>query len=116
MSAAARARPLGHAPWLLSWQWFVAAGGREQALREENDSLRWQLDSYRTEAELLRTEQVRNRRPDQEQPPGPEVQVQLLQQSLHSRQQVGPAGVQTGWFRPAGPDRLVLCRSSFRKC
>lgn len=71
-----------------------AAGAYEQTLKEENDSLRWQLDSYKNEVELLRKEQVRNSRPDEEQAlgqaHGPDVQIQLLQQSLHSMQQVGP--------------------------
>lgn len=61
----------------------AAAGVLEQSLKEENDSLRWQLDSYRNEVELLRKER------GPRQPSGPEVQVQLLQQSLHSVQQVG---------------------------
>uniref|UniRef100_H3DPY9 Ecto-NOX disulfide-thiol exchanger 1 n=1 Tax=Tetraodon nigroviridis TaxID=99883 RepID=H3DPY9_TETNG len=60
----------------------AAAGGCEQTLREENDSLRWQLDSYKNEVE-----QLRNSQPDQEQPLSPDVQIQLLQQSLHSMQQ-----------------------------
>lgn len=72
----------------------AATGAYEQTLKEENDSLRWQLDSYKNEVELLRKEQLRNSRPDQEQalspPHGPDVHIQLLQQSLHSMQQVGP--------------------------
>ncbi|KAJ8349991.1 hypothetical protein SKAU_G00251210 [Synaphobranchus kaupii] len=55
------------------------------ALREENDSLRWQLDAYRNEVELLKQEQGRACRPEenhvQEQP------LHLLHQSLHSMQQ-----------------------------
>ncbi|TWW80252.1 Ecto-NOX disulfide-thiol exchanger 1 [Takifugu flavidus] len=69
----------------------MRAGVYEQSLKEENDSLRWQLDSYRNEVELLRKDQVRNSRADDErvlsQTNGPDVQIQLLQQSLHSVQQ-----------------------------
>lgn len=50
--------------------------------------------------ELLRREQVRTSRPDEEpaliQAHGPDVQIQLLQQSLHSMQQVGPPP--SPWF------------------
>lgn len=76
----------------------------EQTLKEENDSLRRQLDSYKNEVELLRRDQVRNR-PDEDQAlsqaHGPDVHIQLLQQSLHSMQQVGappPPGSLTCWF------------------
>lgn len=69
-----------------------AAGAYDQTLKEENDSLRWQLDSYKNEVELLRKEQLRSSRPEEDQAPGgPDVQIQLLQQSLHSTQQVGPS-------------------------
>lgn len=75
----------------------------QASLREENDSLRWQLDAYRNEVELLRKEPGKSSRVDDEHAqtqtqtqtqtyarthsPGP--QIQLLQQSLHSMQQVG---------------------------
>lgn len=72
----------------------ATAGGYEQTLKEENDSLRWQLDAYRNEVELLRRDQIRSSRADGEQAlsqsTGPDVQIQLLQQSLHSTQQVRP--------------------------
>uniref|UniRef100_A0A672YEQ6 Ecto-NOX disulfide-thiol exchanger 1 n=1 Tax=Sphaeramia orbicularis TaxID=375764 RepID=A0A672YEQ6_9TELE len=45
------------------------------SLKEENDSLRWQLDAYRNEVELLRKEQSK-------------AQIQLLQQNMHNMQQV----------------------------
>lgn len=63
----------------------------QASLKEENDSLRWQLDAYRNEVDLLRREQNKCTRADEEHPHGPEAQVQLLQQSLHSMQQVGSA-------------------------
>lgn len=75
----------------------AAADVYEQTLKEENDSLRWQLDSYRNEVELLRKEQMRNSRGDDEQAlgqtNGPDVHIQLLQQSLHGVQQVGPSSL-----------------------
>ncbi|KAM3862249.1 ecto-NOX disulfide-thiol exchanger 1 [Diretmus argenteus] len=70
------------------------------SLREENISLRWQLDAYRNEVELLRKEQSKANRLDDEhilsQTPthptptnshSPEAQIQLLQQSMHNMQQ-----------------------------
>lgn len=100
--------------WLSGGWWAVViatvcgtAGAYEQSLKEENDSLRWQLDSYKNEVELLRREQVRTSRPDEEQvlsqARGPDVQIQVLQQSLHSMQQVGP---------PPSPGSPTCCISS----
>lgn len=69
------------------------AGGEQQqwqSLREENDSLRWQLEAYRNEGELLRKEGAhRGHEPQQVQH---NQQVQELQRSLHSTQQVGMVG------------------------
>ncbi|XP_047457597.1 ecto-NOX disulfide-thiol exchanger 1 isoform X1 [Mugil cephalus] len=71
-------------------------GGCDQtqaSLKEENDSLRWQLDAYRNEVELLRKEQCRTNRPDDDHLQthshvhSPEAQIQLLQQSMHNMQQ-----------------------------
>ncbi|KAM4559327.1 ecto-NOX disulfide-thiol exchanger 1 isoform 2-T2 [Odontesthes bonariensis] len=67
----------------------------QASLKEENDSLRWQLDAYRNEVELLKIEQSRASRPDDDRPHtqththanSPEAQIQLLQQSMHSMQQ-----------------------------
>ncbi|XP_058470198.1 ecto-NOX disulfide-thiol exchanger 1 isoform X3 [Solea solea] len=60
-------------------------------LREENDSLRWQLDSYRNEVDLLRREQSIVGRHDDEPSltltHSPEVQIQLLQQNMVNMQQ-----------------------------
>ncbi|GAA6108191.1 ecto-NOX disulfide-thiol exchanger 1 isoform X1 [Tachysurus ichikawai] len=53
-------------------------------LREENDSLRWQLDAYRNEVELLK-EQGKMQHPDEEQ--SHEHQLSFLQQTMHSMQQ-----------------------------
>uniref|UniRef100_A0A8C6UX55 Ecto-NOX disulfide-thiol exchanger 1 n=1 Tax=Neogobius melanostomus TaxID=47308 RepID=A0A8C6UX55_9GOBI len=78
----------------------------QASLREENDSLRWQLDAYRNEVDLLRRES-RARGPEEEHGlnhglnhilnhglnsnqglNNAEVQIQQLQQSLHHLQQV----------------------------
>ncbi|XP_033474055.1 ecto-NOX disulfide-thiol exchanger 1 isoform X1 [Epinephelus lanceolatus] len=63
----------------------------QASLKEENDSLRWQLDAYRNEVELLRKEQSRTSRPDddhtQTHPHSAETQIQLLQQNMHNMQQ-----------------------------
>ncbi|KAM9850868.1 ecto-NOX disulfide-thiol exchanger 1 [Aulostomus maculatus] len=65
----------------------------QASLREENDSLRWQLDAYRNEVDLLRKEATKAGRQDDghtHQPPhvyAPEAQIQLLQQSMLNMQQ-----------------------------
>lgn len=56
-----------------------------EALKEENDSLRWQLDAYRNEVELLKQEQGKAQREDD---PNKEQQLKLLQQALQGMQQV----------------------------
>ncbi|XP_011529547.1 ecto-NOX disulfide-thiol exchanger 2 isoform X1 [Homo sapiens] len=55
-----------------------------EALKEENDSLRWQLDAYRNEVELLKQEQGKVHREDD---PNKEQQLKLLQQALQGMQQ-----------------------------
>ncbi|XP_008293635.1 ecto-NOX disulfide-thiol exchanger 1 [Stegastes partitus] len=63
----------------------------QASLKEENDSLRWQLDAYRNEVELLRKETRGSGRPDEDHNPAhghsPEAQIQLLQQNMHNMQQ-----------------------------
>ncbi|XP_035532143.1 LOW QUALITY PROTEIN: ecto-NOX disulfide-thiol exchanger 1 [Morone saxatilis] len=61
----------------------------QASLKEENDSLRWQLDAYRNEVELLRKEHLRSNRAEDEHTHthSPEAQIQLLQQSMHTMQQ-----------------------------
>lgn len=56
-------------------------------LREENDSLRWQLDAYRNEVELLKKEQGKMQHPEEEH--NHEHQLNFLQQTMHNMQQVG---------------------------
>uniref|UniRef100_A0A673UUS0 Ecto-NOX disulfide-thiol exchanger 2 n=1 Tax=Suricata suricatta TaxID=37032 RepID=A0A673UUS0_SURSU len=55
-----------------------------ETLKEENDSLRWQLDAYRNEVELLKQEQGKAHREDD---PNKEQQLKLLQQALQGMQQ-----------------------------
>ncbi|XP_030253871.1 LOW QUALITY PROTEIN: ecto-NOX disulfide-thiol exchanger 1 [Sparus aurata] len=61
----------------------------QASLKEENDSLRWQLDAYRNEVELLRKEQNKLGQADDEHTNthSPEAQVQLLQQNMNNMQQ-----------------------------
>ncbi|XP_010878473.2 ecto-NOX disulfide-thiol exchanger 1 isoform X1 [Esox lucius] len=56
------------------------------SLREENDSLRWQLEAYRNEVELLRKEQGKACRPDDPEN-SLDTHTHLLQQSMHNMQQ-----------------------------
>lgn len=78
-------------PCFLSSPPAGACDQTQASLREENDSLRWQLDAYRNEVELLRKEQSKSSRADDDHTHthGPEAQIQLLQQSMHNMQQVG---------------------------
>ncbi|KAL7979457.1 hypothetical protein Chor_004615 [Crotalus horridus] len=55
-----------------------------EALKEENNSLRCQLDAYRNEVELLKQEQGRAGREDD---PGKDQQLKILQQTLQGMQQ-----------------------------
>ena len=55
-----------------------------EALKEENDSLRWQLDAYRNEVELLKQEHGKASRDEDT---TKEQQLKLLQQALQGMQQ-----------------------------
>ncbi|XP_072473260.1 ecto-NOX disulfide-thiol exchanger 1 isoform X4 [Notamacropus eugenii] len=55
------------------------------ALKEENDSLRWQLDAYRNEVELLKQEKGQLFRPEENLPK--DQQLQFLQQTMQGMQQ-----------------------------
>ncbi|XP_063169847.1 ecto-NOX disulfide-thiol exchanger 2 isoform X1 [Candoia aspera] len=55
-----------------------------EALKEENNSLRCQLDAYRNEVELLKQEQSQAGREDE---PSKEQQLKILQQTLQGMQQ-----------------------------
>lgn len=63
---------------MLSGLW-TSSSPDQASLSEENDSLRWQLDSYRTEVDLLTKEQGLYR---------PELQMQQLQQGMMDLQHV----------------------------
>ncbi|XP_055070863.2 ecto-NOX disulfide-thiol exchanger 1 isoform X1 [Misgurnus anguillicaudatus] len=54
-------------------------------LREENDSLRWQLDAYRNEVELLKKEQGKSYRTEEDHTQ--EQQLHFLQQTMQNMQQ-----------------------------
>lgn len=65
-----------------------------EALKEENDSLRCQLDAYRNEVELLKQEQGKASRDEDT---TKEQQLKLLQQALQGMQKVG-AGCSELWL------------------
>ncbi|KAF4081125.1 hypothetical protein AMELA_G00157830 [Ameiurus melas] len=57
-----------------------------EALREENDSLRCQLDAYRNEVELLKQEQSKTHPPHSEEDTTRQQQLSFLQQALQGMQ------------------------------
>ncbi|XP_062907248.1 ecto-NOX disulfide-thiol exchanger 1 isoform X3 [Mobula hypostoma] len=62
-----------------------ALAAQARALKEENDSLRWQLDVYRNEVELLKQEQGKFYQSDKSHPK--EQQMQFQQQAMQGMQQ-----------------------------
>ncbi|MGH0163682.1 UNVERIFIED_CONTAM: hypothetical protein FKN15_059205 [Acipenser sinensis] len=62
-----------------------ALAAQAYALKEENDSLRWQLDAYRNEVELLRQEQGKTCRTEEDHTK--EHQLHFLQQTMQGMQQ-----------------------------
>ncbi|XP_013908792.1 PREDICTED: LOW QUALITY PROTEIN: ecto-NOX disulfide-thiol exchanger 2-like [Thamnophis sirtalis] len=62
----------------------VVLVSQTEALKEENNSLRCQLDAYRNEVELLKQEQGRAGREDE---PSKDQQLKILQQTLQGMQQ-----------------------------
>uniref|UniRef100_A0A3P8URZ4 Ecto-NOX disulfide-thiol exchanger 2 n=1 Tax=Cynoglossus semilaevis TaxID=244447 RepID=A0A3P8URZ4_CYNSE len=60
-----------------------------EALKEENDSLRCQLDAYRNEVELLKQEQGKNQPMRSEEDSTHSQQLSFLQQALQGMQKVG---------------------------
>ncbi|XP_060688890.1 ecto-NOX disulfide-thiol exchanger 1 isoform X2 [Hemiscyllium ocellatum] len=62
-----------------------ALAAQARALKEENDSLRWQLDAYRNEVELLKQEQGMFQRMDESHTK--EQQLQFQQQAMQGMQQ-----------------------------
>lgn len=59
-----------------------------EALKEENDSLRCQLDAYRNEVELLKQEQGKNHPMSSEEDTTHSQQLSFLQQALQGMQKV----------------------------
>lgn len=59
-----------------------------EALKEENDSLRCQLDAYRNEVELLKQEQGKNQPMRSEEDSTHSQQLSFLQQALQGMQKV----------------------------
>lgn len=59
-----------------------------EALKEENDSLRCQLDAYRNEVELLKQEQGKNQPIRSEENSTHSQQLSFLQQALQGMQKV----------------------------
>lgn len=59
-----------------------------EALKEENDSLRCQLDAYRNEVELLKQEQGKNQPIRSEEDSTHSQQLSFLQQALQGMQKV----------------------------
>ncbi|XP_069769365.1 ecto-NOX disulfide-thiol exchanger 1-like [Narcine bancroftii] len=62
-----------------------ALAAQARALKEENNSLRWQLDAYRNEVELLKHEQEKFYRADESHTK--EQQLQFQQQAMQGMQQ-----------------------------
>ncbi|XP_058886287.1 ecto-NOX disulfide-thiol exchanger 1 isoform X6 [Acipenser ruthenus] len=62
-----------------------ALAAQAYALKEENDSLRWQLDAYRNEVELLKQEQGKACRTEEDHTK--EHQLHFLQQTMQGMQQ-----------------------------
>ena len=66
-----------------------------EALKEENDSLRCQLDAYRNEVELLKREQGKNQPIRSEEDNTHVQQLSFLQQALQGMQKVAHAHTHT---------------------
>lgn len=64
----------------------AALAAQAYALKEENDSLRWQLDAYRNEVELLKQEKEQLSRTEESLTK--DRQVQFLRQTMRGMQQV----------------------------
>ncbi|XP_040197225.1 ecto-NOX disulfide-thiol exchanger 1 isoform X1 [Rana temporaria] len=63
----------------------TALAAQAYALKEENDSLRWQLDAYRNEVELLKQEKGHHARTEESLTK--DQQLQFLQQAMQNMQQ-----------------------------
>ena len=80
-----------------------------EALREENDSLRCQLDAYRNEVELLKQEQGKNQPIRSEEDSTHSQQLSFLQQALQGMQKVTPdKQTQRRIQTPSDPTKCVI--------
>lgn len=70
----------------LHFHFLLALAAQAYALKEENDSLRWQLDAYRNEVELLKQEKGQLFRTEESLTK--DQQLQFLQQTMQGMQQV----------------------------
>lgn len=70
------------------FHFLLALAAQAYALKEENDSLRWQLDAYRNEVELLKQEKGQLFRTEESLTK--DQQLQFLQQTMQGMQQVLP--------------------------
>lgn len=68
------------------FRFLLALAAQAYALKEENDSLRWQLDAYRNEVELLKQEKGQLFRTEESLTK--DQQLQFLQQTMQGMQQV----------------------------
>lgn len=68
------------------FHFLLALAAQAYALKEENDSLRWQLDAYRNEVELLKQEKGQLFRTEESLTK--DQQLQFLQQTMQGMQQV----------------------------
>lgn len=86
------------------FHFLLALAAQAYALKEENDSLRWQLDAYRNEVELLKQEKGQLFRTEESLTK--DQQLQFLQQTMQGMQQVLLRKKRTGlflgkWYRGA---------------
>lgn len=68
------------------FHFLLALAAQAYAIKEENDSLRWQLDAYRNEVELLKQEKGQLFRTEESLTK--DQQLQFLQQTMQGMQQV----------------------------
>lgn len=77
-------------------------------MKEENDSLRCQLDAYRNEVELLKQEQGKNQPMRSEEDSTHTQQLSFLQQALQGMQKVASVSRLTHTHIHTQSDLLIL--------
>lgn len=94
------------------FHFLLALAAQAYALKEENDSLRWQLDAYRNEVELLKQEKGQLFRTEESLTK--DQQLQFLQQTMQGMQQVLLRKKRTGLlFWESGTMGLCCTRDSY---